>query len=174
MEQLIEYLNAFAQITQRTLEDMFDVSSSALTPAVATQSIKTSKNLFVSVNGTGTTYVEYILALDEATAAKIVGLELPDSEQPCVELRDEICDALSETLNTIAGEAILRVQENYPKLTLAAPRVFFGEIRYPQFQSANCILSTDVGELECHFCHDLMRLSIADSFARSTGFAQIR
>ncbi|WP_145347214.1 sensor histidine kinase [Rosistilla ulvae] len=143
---------------------MFGVSTSNCSDVCESSSLKTNKNFIVSIYYTGTVFGEYVIAMDEETAARVIGLDGPIIEQTQPEIREMICDAISETLNTIVGEAIVQLQGSYAKLTVTSPRVYFGEVRYPQFRTRSATLNTDVGEIECHFCLDLMRLDLATSY----------
>ncbi|MFK8110747.1 MAG: ATP-binding protein [Rubripirellula sp.] len=164
MSNIIEYTNTFADVTVQTLVDMFGIETSGRKDIEEVTSVQTERSFIVSLYYTGSVYGEYLLALDEATAAKIIGWEGSITDENREEVREEICDALSETLNTIVGESIVHLQESYPKLTLTAPRIFFGEVRYPQFKTGRTVLNTEVGQIECHFCLDLMRLDLATSY----------
>jgi two-component system, NtrC family, sensor kinase len=129
-----------------------------------TNSVVTQKSFIVSIYFTGTVYGEYLLALDETTAAKILGLDASDLHEQRDEVRDQLADAFAEALNVVVGESLVHLQSTYSKLTLTPPRVYFGEIRYPKFRTAHATLQSPFGEIECHFCLDLMRLDLATSY----------
>ncbi|TWU06306.1 ATP-binding protein [Stieleria varia] len=164
MSSITDYTRTFGKVAAQTLLDMFGVPTDVLSDVEETVSVETSRSFIVSLYYTGTVYGEYLLAMDEETAARIIEIDEPITDENRHEVRDQICDALSETLNTIVGEAIVHVQESYPKLTLTAPRVFFGQIRYPHFKTGRAFLETAAGTIECHFCLDLMRLDLATSY----------
>ncbi len=166
MEEMIEYSRKFTEVATKNLQ-LFDIESDVVLPPSEIKGVETSRDFIVTVLFTGTVYGEYLLALDEITAARIIGHEDEINDENRQEVRDDICDALKEILNTIVGESIVGVQELHPKLTLTAPRVCFGEIRYPAFRTAKSVLRTDAGEIECFFCLDLMRLTLADSYAQA-------
>ncbi len=164
MCELIEYAEKFTSVCRRNLEGMFGISSDIAVPAQEKKTIETGKNLIVSLVFTGTVFGEFILAVNEATAAKFLDISDPITDENRDEIREEVCDAMTELLNTIVGEAIIPIQTQFPKLTLTAPRVLFGSIRYPQVKTTKSVLSTTAGEIECHLFVDLMRLSVADSY----------
>ncbi len=164
MCNIVEYTQAFSDVTVQTLADIFGVEATASGAIEQVNSVQTSRSFIVSLYYTGSVYGEYLLALDEETAARIIGWDEPITDDNHEEVRDQICDALTETLNMIVGESIVLLQASYPKLTLTAPRVFFGTLRYPQFKTGRSVLMTDAGEIECHFCLDLMRLDLATSY----------
>lgn len=164
MAKITDFTRTFADVTSQTLVDMFGVETSSRTDVEETSSVETDRTFIVSLHYTGSVYGEYLLAIDEETAARIIEWDGPITDENREEVRDEICDALTETLNTIVGESILHVQDSHPKLTLTAPRVFFGTIRYPKFTTGRTVLDTSAGPIECHFCLDAMRLDLATSY----------
>ena len=164
MQKLIEHTQLFAEIADRTISEMFGTDPANISTVLESDAVDTSKQFIVSLYYTGTVYGEYMLAMDEKTAARILELDVDSIEDSHEEFCEEIGDAFSEALNTIVGEAIVDLQESYAKLTLTAPRVYFGKIRYPQFRTGRSILQTDAGEVECFFCLDLMRLDLATSY----------
>ncbi|QDV70043.1 Sensor protein ZraS [Rosistilla carotiformis] len=164
IQHLSDHARAFEEISERVLFDMFGVSTLQRSDVMESSSLRTKKNFIVSIYYTGTVFGEYVIAMDEETAARVIGIDETIFQQTQPEVREMICDAISETLNTIVGEAIVRLQETYAKLTVTAPRVYFGEIRYPQFRTRSVTMETQVGHVECHFCLDLMRLDLATSY----------
>ena len=164
MSHLLKHTELFLDIAKNRLEGMFSLTELQPSQVEETKSLTTKKSFIVSIYYTGTVYGEYIIAMDEETAAKAIGLETPILPENREEVREEIRDAFAETLNMIVGEAIVDLQKEYPKLTFASPRVFFGEVRYPSFRTGKGILDTSVGQFECHFCIDSMRLDLATSY----------
>ena len=164
MRQLIENAAAFQTSAKRVLMDMFGLETTETTEVVESVAVKTNKSFIVSIYYTGTVYGEYLLAMDEATAAKILGIDEPITDSNRDEIQEQFCDAFSEILNMIVGECLVQLQATYAKLTLTPPRVFFGKIRYPNFRTGRSVLLTPAGEVECHFCLDLMRLDLATSY----------
>lgn len=163
MRQIIESTESFQACTADVLNQMFGLSDVQCLPVDEAQAIVTTKTFVVTIHYTGTVYGEYMLAMDPATAAAIIGIDSSagiDAES----IKDDISDAISETLNTIVGQSIGQLQATYAKLTLTAPRVFFGQFRYPKFRTGRGVIKTSVGDIECHFCLDLMRLDLATSY----------
>lgn len=164
MKQVDEHTVVFRDIVQRNLEDMLGAEIQESTEVTPLDSVITNKQFIVSIHYTGTVFGEYLIAMDESTAAKLLELDEPVCESTAKEFKDEICDTLSEILNVVVGEAVCELQKSFAKLTITAPRVFFGEIRYPHFRTGFTKLLTAAGEIECHFCLDLMRLNLAESY----------
>jgi signal transduction histidine kinase len=164
MKNLTENAEVFRRSTQRILEEMLGLTFDSATDIEETSSVESAKTLFISIYYTGTVYGEYLLAIDEVTAAKIIGYDLTESSIDRTKIREEICDTFTEMLNMIVGECLVHLQKNYAKLTLTPPRVMFGELRYPKFKTARSTLRSKAGDIECHFCLDLMRLDLATSY----------
>lgn len=167
MASIQEQTDHFAKVTARTLADLFGVDDTTCSRVTETNSVTTDKAFIVSLHYTGTVYGEYLIAMDEATAAGLLGLSAESPGDQAGTDRDSICSAMSETLNLIVGESIVQLQKYYAKLTLTAPRIFFGEIRYPQFRTGMSIVQTPFGQVECHFCLDSMRLDLATSYSEA-------
>ncbi|MFK7818675.1 MAG: chemotaxis protein CheX, partial [Planctomycetaceae bacterium] len=149
MTTILANTEHFGEVAARTIKDMFGAEVTDVTQSNERASVLTSKTFIVSIYYTGTVYGEYMLAMDEETAAGICGIEEQIDDDNRDEIRESICDAMAETLNTIVGEAIVRLQESHAKLTVTAPRIVFGEVRYPSFRTGSTTLSTDSGEIEC-------------------------
>ncbi len=164
MKKVDEHTLVFSDIVRQTFADMLGIETASTSEVASFNSVETKKQVIISIHYTGTVFGEYLLALDESTAAQIIQADEPVSDENREEVRDEICDTLSEVLNVIVGEAIVDLQNSFAKLTFAAPRIFFGEVRYPNFRTGCTTLQTDAGEIECHFCLDLMRLNLAESY----------
>lgn len=164
MKQLLENTLHFRSSTNRVLADMFGLTDIAMSDAIETPTVETDKSFIVSIYYTGTVYGEYQLAMNEETAARILGIEEPIDDSNRELIQEQISDAFSEILNMIVGESLVHLQSTYAKLTLTPPRIFFGRIRYPKFRTGKSILTTPCGTVECHFCLDLMRLDLATSY----------
>ena len=164
MSNLIQHTELYLECVQRRLEGMFDLSECTRSQAIETRSLETKKSFIVSIYYTGTVYGEYILAMDEETAAKVLGMETPIASLDRQKVREDICDAFTEALNMVVGESIVDLRREYPKLTFASPRVFFGEVRYPAFRTGKGTIETSAGPIECHVCVDSMRLDLATSY----------
>lgn len=169
MKTIVEQTDIFGDIAAQAITDMFSIAIHNRSQAVENNSVETNGKFIVSIYYTGTVYGEYMLAMDEATAARVIGFNEHIGDENRMQVRELICDAMAETLNTIVGQAIIHLQQSYAKLTFTAPRIFFGEIRYPNFRTGRTTLLTEAGEIECHFCLDLMRLDLATSYQEAMG-----
>jgi signal transduction histidine kinase len=164
MRHLVENAERYQAVVQRNLLDLFGVESSADHQVIESASVSTEKSFIVTIYYTGTVYGEYLLAMDESTAAAALGLDTPITESNRPQIQEQIADAFSELLNMVVGECLVDLQSTYAKLTLTPPRVYFGKIRYPKFRTGMSSLKTPFGDIECFFCLDLMRLDLATSY----------
>lgn len=123
--------------------------------------LETTREVLFSLHYTGSVYGEYVIAMDEEVAWALIGEE-GGASVPIQE--SDVCDALMEILNVSAGQSIAELQTTYSRLTITAPRVMVGEVRYPNFQAACVELMTDAGLIKCFFCLDTMRLDLTTSY----------
>lgn len=164
MSEILTHTEHFRSVTSRLFKDLFDADNQPSEPACESASLSTDRSVLFSVQYTGTVYGEYALAMDPATAQRIVhgdAAGICDVEKGPDE---ETLDALCEVLNMIVGDAIQELQRSHAKLTLTSPRVMIGKVRYPAFQTGRANLDTAGGSIECHFCLDRMRLDLATSY----------
>ena len=164
MTDICENAQYFLESTRSVLADMFGIESEVVRPVRECASIQTAHRFVISIFYTGTVFGEYILALPEETALRILGIEPDDPSGGREQARAEICDAFSEALNMIVGDSITELHKTFSKLTFTAPRILFGEPRYPQVKTAYGVIGCEHGEIECHFYLDGMRLDLATSY----------
>lgn len=163
--EIIKNVKTFAQVTQKNLEAMFAVNCQPASPNYSKSGIKTNKSLIVSVLFTGTVFGEFVLALNAETGAKILGHTLIGKDE--VEkhkLLQEMSEVFSEILNLTVGESIVELTNTYKKLTITAPKVYFGHAIYPSVNCGMSVLNCAFGEIECHLYVDRMKLDIASSY----------
>lgn len=161
MSQITESTAHFLNASQHILSGMFGGDFKSDGKISESTSLDTDKQFIISVFYTGTVYGEYMLAMDEATAAAIIGVDSKTFEDRRQELRQTISDAFSEALNMIVGESILDLSEVFKKLTFTTPRMHFGDIHYPSITSGRGSMQSAAGTIECHFYLDSMRLDLA-------------
>jgi len=165
MEYIEEQTKIFVENTKSTLEDMFGLKCCDAHDLQVCNAVSTEKKFIVTALYTGTVYGEYILALDEKTAARILGMADADtSGEDILTMRRDISDAFSEVINTVAGECLVALGKRYKKLTYTAPRIYFGQMALPAIKTGKATLTTEWGDLECHFYLDFMKLDLATSY----------
>lgn len=161
MKFLEEHTQQFAAHAAGNIDAYLGMSTRETSEPSHQTILETSREVVFSLHYTGSVYGEYVIAMDESVAWALVG-EDPETAGPVQD--SEVCDALMEILNVSAGQSIAKLQDTYSRLTITAPRVMVGEIRYPNFQAASVELMTDAGLIKCFFCLDTMRLDLSTSY----------
>lgn len=165
-DEIMAHTGNFAVVSAKYLSSMLAFDSKPVSPYFLATGIRSEKDILVSVLFTGTVFGEFILALNEKTAAQILGHELTGKTTDEVKsIRTEIGDTFSELLNLIVGESVTGLTTTYKKLTITAPKVTFGQVRFPNVKAGRMILANPTGDLECYLYVDRMKLDIAASYA---------
>ena len=109
------------------------------------------------------------VSLDEQTIANALGSgPLPPLEQRA-EMRTEYEGFLMEVLNSVSGDS-LGPLEWYSPITILAPRIIYGVVRYPKIMCLTRRVSTSIGTFYFTVTIDTMQLEInrlADRLKRS-------
>jgi signal transduction histidine kinase len=153
------HAKTYSKVVSEMLNMMFGVQSTTNSEVIDTESPASNSNFHISIYFTGTVYGEYIISLDEDLAINLLGLTKGDADT-----EETLCDAFSELLNTVVGEAITELNQTYKKLTFAAPRITFGRTVFSKIASSLTHVTTEFGKIECHFYLDTMRLDLATSY----------
>lgn len=161
MKLLESHAQQFAAFAASNLDAYLGIATRESSVPSQHPLLETTREVLLSLHYTGSVYGEYVIAMDEDVAWALLGEE-PASSVPIQE--SEVCDALMEILNVSAGQSISKLQTTYARLTITAPRVMVGEVRYPNFQAACVELLTDAGLIKCFFCLDTMRLDLTTSY----------
>lgn len=161
-EIVIPNVEYFASICLDHFESLLNIKF-AKSPVVCSASgAVSSKTIFVSILFTGTVYGEYTLALDSGLAIKMVHWMRGDDTLP-VENAD-VVEVLTEFLNIAVGQAVVSLTRSFEKLTITAPKVFFGTTNYPKVTTGKVTLASEHGDVECLLYVDQMKLDIAESY----------
>lgn len=155
----------FSESTANMLEAMFGPNYRPDSTVNLENGLISDKNFFVSIFFTGMVYGEYILVMNDETAASIVGQTLKGKSGPELEqARQDISAAFCELLNIVVGESIVGLIRVYQKMTLTPPRSFFGAINYPKVMTGKTVLKSGNESIECYLYVDRMKLDIASSY----------
>jgi signal transduction histidine kinase len=161
-EIIIPNAEYFASICLGYFESLLNIKFEKSSVLCSSAGVFSNKNIFVSILYTGTVYGEYILALDRELACKMVNWMRGD-DSSSVE-NAEIVEVLAEFLNIAVGQSVVSLTKNFEKLTITAPKVFFGVASYPKVTTGKVTLKSDHGEVECLLYVDQMKLDIAESY----------
>ncbi|NUM87797.1 MAG: chemotaxis protein CheX [Bdellovibrionales bacterium] len=165
-ESIVSSAACFAAAAARGMEALFSVKASAGGAEFRESGIGSERNLVFSILFTGTVYGEFILAMDEETALGIAAAS-GGGAGPREQALQEAVDGLSEMLNIAVGESVLGLSRRYKKLTITAPKVHFGRVRYPRVKCARAALTSPAGEIDCYLYVDRMQLDISASYKQA-------
>lgn len=155
-QNIIDCISKFSDVFASVVNAMLEVKHSREHIAVIPDGVALENKIIISILFTGTVYGEYIFAVDESTAAKLLGQNQPS--------RDEIADVFSEILNMAVGESITSLNNLFQKITMTPPRVHFGSLRYPKIQTGHAVLKSEHGAIDCYLVIDRMKLDLATSY----------
>ncbi len=163
--EIMTNTQTFAEVSAKNLNSVFDLESQVSEAVYSQAGLHIGKQISISVLFTGVVFGEFVLALDEETAAKILGQTLQGSDEATRNaVLEDIADNFGELLNLIVGESILGLTNIHKKLTITAPKIQYGKTKYPKVKAGKVLLHTTHGDLECHLYVDHMKLDIALSY----------
>jgi len=155
----------FSETCVKYFGSMLSLPCEMTEPEFLADGIPSKKNILVSVLFTGTVFGEFILAFDEELAAQSLGQSLKSkSIEEKQKIYHEIADTYGELLNLIVGECIVGLVGIHKKLTVTAPKITFGHIKFPSVKAGKSHLKSHLGEFECYLYIDKMKLDIAASY----------
>lgn len=167
-EIVIPNVEYFSSICQGYFESLLNIKFTSSAVTCSSNGVVSNKNIFVSILYTGTVYGEYILALDRELACKMVNWMRGGDDGSAVENAD-IVEVLTEFLNIAVGQSVVSLTKNFEKLTITAPKVFFGIANYPKVTTGKVTLASAHGDVECLLYVDQMKLDIAESYKAALG-----
>lgn len=163
----------FSDTSAEVLKNVFGIQCTPEGPASIGE-LSSEHDFFVSILFTGVVYGEYILAMEEKTAALLLGLDTRGKTmEELKKVRVEVGDAFCEALNMIVGESVVNLNQIYKKITITPPKVNFGSVRYPKVSVGRARLNTSAGPIECYLYVDRMKLDIADSYQEALSSAMV-
>lgn len=155
----------FAEEISKLLKSYFSVDSICKGFGVSQTGHISENRCVVSILFTGTVYGEYILSMTEETAQKLIShSDLFSEMEKNQTTEDAFSEVFAEVLNIAVGSSVKALGEVYQKLTITAPRAFFGTIHHPRIKTAKYLVETSDGHIECSFYIDRMKLDIAASY----------
>ena len=155
----------FAEAVAKNINAMLEVVSRAKPVKFSPDGVISESDFYVSIMFTGMVYGEFILAFSSEVGAQLIGKSFEGlSKDERVDLHQELSEIFREILNVTVGEGVRGLSQVYQKITITAPRVYIGQVKYPKVRTGKSILQTKVGEIECFLYVDQMKLDIADSY----------
>ncbi|MCB0413793.1 MAG: GHKL domain-containing protein [Bdellovibrionales bacterium] len=165
MFDLKEHTQIFAEKMSETLKSTFGIESVHSGNVEILEQIPNESGLYVNLMMTGTLYGEYILAIEETTAKRILESSgMNDTD-------DELLTSgqiFGELLNIVAGMLAPKIKGPTDEITITSPRIFVGKPYYPPIKSARSrLILGDNIYIDCLFYVDKMALDITDSYKES-------
>ncbi len=168
--QLIEAASEYAQTLTRLLGSMFSAELTAGETKLDELGQFSNYEIMISLMFTGSFYGEFVLSMSLSQAQAILGIFSP-SEQNA---KEQCAEVLSEILNMASGECFSKLVQENMKLTLTAPKVVFGRVKFPRIKAGKTVLSYRGQEaIECLLYLDRMKLDIDSSYRSTLGELKI-
>ncbi len=151
----------FAQSVIRSLEDM--VGDPFVLNKSSFKEIPFSSrfNMIAYIHFSGTIQGDYILSLDEITAAKLIdAYESGMPENDLREMREDYGGFIKELLNLAVGQSILELEQSFGYLTYTPGTVIYGEVEFPDVTSGTIMIENEKGGILCGFSLNLAEVKI--------------
>lgn len=151
----------FAQNIIRSIEDMTGLSSVLNKTSFKEKAFSTSFDMIIYIYFAGVIQGDYILAMNEETAAKLIGVyEEGMTQSDLRETREDYVSFIKELLNTAVGMSIPEIEQIFGHLTYSPSVVVYGEIEFPDVVSGNLFIECDAQKIQCGFSINLAKLKI--------------
>lgn len=147
---LMHHSSRFASAVRECFRDMLGVEIAGQTRDVEIRDFAPEFSAVAIIHFTGVVHGDFVLCLDETTAAKLIGAwqeGMPASDLRAV--RPDFGGMLKELLNTAVGKVMPDLEEELGRLTYHPPMLVYGELDAPKMPSGNVLLETDAGPLSC-------------------------
>jgi CheY-specific phosphatase CheX len=103
---------------------------------------------------------DYMLSIDEATAAKIAGVYNPENGfSPNPRLREIYAGMMCEVLNVSAQTSVVELARDFGNLTVLPPAWIFGEYHMADFVSGVGMIDSLFGRVQCCFVLNMVTLN---------------
>ncbi len=167
--EILSNTSFFSELSRKYIKSFLNVDTTPEGEAIYSKNdLQIEHNISVSILFTGLIFGEYILSINEETAANLMGKTIKDADASKIaDIRDEISETFSELLNQIVGESIVNLSSSYQKLTITVPKINFGMSRYPRVKSGRQNLNSSYGNIGCYLYIDHMKLDIASSYKKA-------
>lgn len=114
---------------------------------------------FMDINGSIIGYIA--VSCEEKSAASLIDMEAS------AENRAEYGSFMSELLNSVGGSICSTIEKAHPILTIAAPKLSYGCVEFPQSEICSIYLKTNFGDFNLYYATDSMALKIIDLYEKS-------
>lgn len=152
-----KYINSYVEVTTHCLEAMFGMSFSLSSEdsITHTNTFSPLNELNINIPFSGAISGDYFLSIKESEWAEYFLTALGDGSE------EMINSCVKELLNTIVGDAIMQIQEDFADLTFLSPRIYRGQVDYPETKTMNAVLHCDgFSPIAISLCLNLMKQDI--------------
>ena len=166
---LAENTILFAKNFAQSIEDMMGCEFVVSEDTYKEEPFTPLYGMIASIHFAGQIQGDYVVVLEEKTAASIIeayeeGMELEDLK----EMREDYAGFIKECLNLSVGETIPSLEESFGELTFSPPVVIYGEIEYPEVINGIYHLSNEEkGSIQCGFSLNMANNKIGQRLEES-------
>jgi CheY-specific phosphatase CheX len=156
---LIENVKIFGDMFIDSLQNMLGVIFEISEEPKIQKTFEHNPGIVISISIIGTIQGEYIISLDEITAAHLCHYEiLNDSpEENKIRRKKELSDICKELLNITVGRVIQNLEKEFNGITYQPAVAIFGEVEYPEIPVGSIELKGVAGTIQCWYqtgkCH---------------------
>ncbi|MBF0226585.1 MAG: Hpt domain-containing protein [Desulfobacterales bacterium] len=151
----------FAENIIRVIEDMAGLSFKLFSESFKEKPFSTSKTIISFITFSGGIQGDYVIALNESTAAKLIRAcdnTVPNSSK--LEIKEDCYEFLKELLNIAVGLSIVPLELSFGNLTYSPSILVSGQINFPQVMSGIVDIKYDDDVIECALLLNLANLRI--------------
>jgi CheY-specific phosphatase CheX len=154
-ELLISQSVLFSESVRDCFRDMLGAEIVLDSSNVLVSPFSPSRPMVALIHFTGAVQGDYVLSLEEETAAKLIGAwsEGMDANE-LKGLRPDFGGMLKEVLNTAVGMAIPKVEDEFGRLTYHPPMIVYGSLDTPNIPCGTLTLGAEAGLIDCTFVLD--------------------
>jgi diguanylate cyclase (GGDEF)-like protein len=174
-QYIYDHTMLFARYVCQTLADMTGVSYVTNDDTFHDEPFSYSSGMIVYIHFGGTIQGDYILALQEKTALKLIGAYFENmSTNQAQQLRDDSSDVLNEVLNIAVGQSIVELEKQFGILSYNSAIVVFGDIIFPKVTCNSFEINGEAGTILCAFALNMVDLKIAKKLKKTRQDLEIK
>ena len=165
----------FAEHMCQSINDMVGVPCQINIDTLKEDCFKPAFKMITFISFSGIIQGNYICALDEITALKIIGAYTEGmSDEEIKEQRGDYSGFVKEVLNLSVGQSIVELEKNFGELTFSPSTLVYGELEFPDFSSGNIVIESEFGNILCGFSLNLANLRIGQQLEEALGDLKVK
>jgi diguanylate cyclase (GGDEF)-like protein len=174
-EYIYDHTILFARTVCQTLTDMTSVTCTIDENSCHDEPFSYANGMIVYIHFGGTIQGDYILALQEKVALKLIGAYCENiSSHESKKMRDDSSDVLNEVLNIAVGQSVVELEKQYGILSYNSAIVAFGDIVFPKVACNSVSIFGSAGEIICAFALNMVDLKIAKKLKKTRQDLEIK